>query len=242
MHLGTNVLTFNAGIQETVRRDSSSPVEMNQNLFRQFIYMSTSSFFNLVSASGYAIREAGPFTESGQHSRELAAALNFRVGRPWGKTALVTGWGASDEQFFPVTSEDYYTSAYVGIERRFSERLRVKALAEDLRAWRIFGGKSAIAQALRPAGSIEFSPTRNWSLQASAAYSRNMGSHIYDAVQGGFAVSYAMPFHRGYNDENGKVDLQYPIRFSAGIQQETFFNFTGGQNQQFRPYLRITLF
>ena len=242
MHLGTNVLTFNAGIQETVRRDSLSPVEMNQNLFRQFVYMSTSSFFNMVSASGYAIREAGPFTESGQHSRELAAALNFRVGRPWGKTALVTGWGASDEQFFPVISEDYYTSAYLGIERRFSERLHVKAVAEDLRAWRIFGGKSAIAQALRPAGSVEFSPTHNWSLQASAAYSRNMGSHIYDAVQGGFAVSYAMPFHRGYKDESGRVELQYPIRFSAGIQQEAFFNFTGRQNRQFRPYLRITLF
>jgi len=241
-HLGTNVLTFNAGIQETVRRDSLSPVEMNQNLFRQFLYMSTSSFFNMVSASGYAIREAGPFTESAQHSRLLAGALNFRIGRPWGRTALVTGWGASDEQFSPVISEDYYTSAYLGLEHRFSERLHFRAVAEDLRAWRIFGGKYAIAQALRPAGSVEFSPTRNWSLQASAAYSRNMGSHIYDAVQGGFAISYAMPFHRGYKDERGKVELHYPIRFSAGIQQETFFNFTGGKRDQFRPYLSISLF
>ncbi len=73
----------------------------------------------MVSASGYGIREAGPFTESGQHSRELAAALNFRVGRPWEKTALVTGWGASDEQFFPVTSEDYYTSAYLASNAGF---------------------------------------------------------------------------------------------------------------------------
>ncbi len=62
LHLGTNVLTFNTGIQETVRRDSVSPVQMNQNLFRQFLYVSTSSFFNMVSVSGYAIREAGPFT------------------------------------------------------------------------------------------------------------------------------------------------------------------------------------
>ena len=36
---------------------------MNQNLFRQFVYMSTSSFFNWVSVHGFAIREAGPFTE-----------------------------------------------------------------------------------------------------------------------------------------------------------------------------------
>jgi len=242
LHLGTNVLTFNVGIQETIRRDSLSPVAMNQNLFRQFVYMSTSSFFNLVSVNGYAIREAGPFTESTQRSRDLAGALNFRVGRPWGKTALVTGWGGRDDKFSPVISEDYYTSAYLGIEHRFSQRLQFRVIAEDLRAWRIFGGKSAIAQALRPAGSVEFSPTRNWSVQASAAYSRNMGAHVYDAVQGGFAVSYQMPVHRTFKEEGKEVELQYPIRFSAGMQQETFFNFTGGQNHQFRPYLSITLF
>jgi len=242
IHLGNNVLTFNTGIQETARRDSMSPVQMNQNLFRQFLYMSTSAFFNMVSVSGYAIREAGPFTESALHSRDLAGALNFRVGRPWGKTALVTGWGARDEQFFPVIREFYYTSAYLGVERRVSERLNFRVVAEDLRAWRVEGNRFAIAQALRPAGSVEFAPTRNWSVQASVAYSRNMGFHVYDAVQSGFAVSYAMPVHRGFKDERGEVDLQYPIRFSAGMQQETFFNFTGGQNQQFRPYVRISLF
>jgi|HubBroStandDraft_6_1064221.scaffolds.fasta_scaffold01779_3 tetratricopeptide (TPR) repeat protein len=242
LHLGTNVLTFNTGIQETVRRDSVSPVAMNQNLFRQFLYLSTSSFFNIISVSGYAIREAGPFTESAQHSRELASALNFRVGRPWGKTALVSGWGARDDRFSPVISEDYYASAYIGLERKFSQRLQITAIAEDLRAWRIFGGQAAIAQALRPAGSAQFAATRNWSVQASVAYSRNMGSHVYDAVQSGFAISYAMPIHRAYRDEGREVELQYPIRFSAGMQQETFFNFTGGQNQEFRPYLRITLF
>ncbi len=242
LHLGTNVLTFNTGIQETVRRDSVSPVQMNQNLFRQFLYMSTSAFFNMVSVSGYAIREAGPFTKSTQHSRQLAGALNFRVGRPWGKTALVTGWGASDQQFAPVFSEDYYTSAYLGLECRVSQRLKFTAVAEDLRAWRVFGGKWAIAQALRPAGSVQFAPTRNWSVQASAAYSRNIGNHVYDAVQGGFAISYATPVHRAFKDDGREVELQYPIRFSAGMQQETFFNFAGGQNRQLRPYVSISLF
>jgi tetratricopeptide (TPR) repeat protein len=242
IHLGTNVLTFNTGIQETVRRDSLSPVAMNQNLLRQFVYMSTSSFFNMVSVSGYALREAGPFTLSSQHSRELAGALNFRVGRPWGKTALVTGWGARDDRFGPVISEDYYTSAYLGIERRISGRVNFTAVAEDLRSWRVQGYSYAIAQALRPAGSVQFAPTRNWSVQMSAAYSRNMGSHVYDAVQSGFAISYAMPVRRTFKDAGREVDLKYPIRFSAGMQQEDFFNFTGGQNQQFRPYLRITLF
>ena len=163
-HLGNNVFTFNTGIQETIRRDSLSPVEMDQNLFRQFVYMSTSSFFNMVSVSGYAIREAGPFTLSNLSSRDLAGALNFRVGHPWGKTALVTGWGSRDEQFFPVIREFYYTSAYLGIEHKMSQRLSFRVLAEDLRAWRVELNKFAIAQALRPAGSVEFSPTRNWSV------------------------------------------------------------------------------
>ncbi len=242
LHLGTNVLTFNAGIQETVRRDSLSPVDMNQNLFRQFLYLSTSSFFNMVSLNGYAIREAGPFTESSQHSRELAAAINFRVGRPWGKTALVTGWGARDDRFSPVISEDYYASAYLGVERRVSGRVSFTVVAEDLRAWRVQGYSYAIAQALRPAGSVQFAPTHNWSLEVSAAYSRNMSAHVYDAVQSGFAISYAMPVHRTFKDASKEVELRYPIRFSAGMQQENFFNFTGGQSQQFRPYLRITLF
>ena len=241
-HLSNNVFTFNTGIQETIRRDSLSPVQMDQNLFRQFLYMSTSSFFNMVSVNGYAIRETGPFTLSNLHSRSLTAALDFRVGRPWGKTALVTGWGALDQQFRPLISEDYYTSAYLGIERRVSERLSFRAVAEDLRAWRVEFNRYAIAQALRPAGSVAFAPTRDWSIQASAAYSRNMGFHAYDAVQTGFAVSYQMPVHRQFKDENQQVELRYPIRFSAGMQQETFFNFTGGQNQQFRPYISVSLF
>jgi hypothetical protein len=69
-----------------------------------------------------------------------------------------------------------------------------------------------------------------------------MGAHVYDAVQSGFAVSYAMPVHRAFKDEGKEVELQYPIRFSAGMQQETFFNFTTGQNRQLRPYVSITLF
>jgi predicted Zn-dependent protease len=241
-HVGNNVFTFNTGIQETIRRDSLSPVQMNQNLFRQFLYMSTSSFLNMVSVSGFAIREAGPFTESNLSSRDLAGSLNFRVGRPWGKTALVTGWGARDEQFFPVIREFYHTSTYVGVERRVSEKLNFRVIAEDLRAWRVEGTQFAIAQALRPAGSVEFSPTRNWSLQASMAYSRNMGFHAYDAVQSGFAISYAMPVHRRFKDESGEVELQYPIRFSAGMQQETFYNFPGTGSQQIRPYVQISLF
>jgi tetratricopeptide (TPR) repeat protein len=242
LRFGKNVLTFNTGIQETVRRDSEDPVAMNQNLFRQFVYLSTSSFFNILSISGYAIHESGPFTESFLRSRDLSAAVDFRIGHPWGSTWFLTGWGARDEQFFPITREFYYTSAYAGVEHRFSERLDLSVLAEDLRAWRVELTQFAISQALRPAARVQFEITRNWSVQGSVAYSRNMGFHAYDAVQSGFAVSYAIPFHRTYRGEGQDVQLTYPIRFSAGLQQEDFYNFNEGSNKQLRPYVSITLF
>ena len=242
IHLGTNVVTFDSGIQGTFRRDSLSPASLNQNLFRVFTYMSTSSFFNAVSVSGFFIRESGPFTDTSLHSRSLVGGVDFRVGEPWGKTALVTGWAASDQQFQPKNIVNYYTSSYVGLERRFSDRWNVRAIAEDLRTWRIVGPRFGIAQALRPAGTVTFRPTRNWNVQVSTAYNNTRGFHVYDAVQNGFAVSYAMPFHRGFQEEGRELPLQYPIRFSAGMQQETFFNFPGAHNQQFRPYFSISLF
>ncbi len=242
VHLGSNVLVFNGGIQATIRRDSESPVQMNQNLLRTFVYVSSSSFFNAVSFSGYAIHETGPFTESNLNSRTLTGALDFRVGTPWGKTALVTGWGMNDQLFSPVNFEDYTTSSYIGLERRFSDRLDIRAIAEDVRAWRTVGTKSGIAQNLRPAGSIEFAPKRNWEIQASSAYSNVRGFHVYDAIQSDIAISYAKPFHRKFSNDLGSFNLKYPIRFSAGIQQETFMNFTAAQNEAVLPYIEISVF
>jgi cation diffusion facilitator CzcD-associated flavoprotein CzcO len=241
-HLGDATLTFNTGLQETIRRDARDPFDMNQNLFRQFVYLSTSSFFNIISVSGYAIREAGPFTESHLHSRELTGQLEFKVGAPWGKTALVTGWGASDLQFSPLIREFYYTSAYLGIERKVSERLNFRVLAEDIRAWRVVDNRWAIAQAIRPAANVAYSPTRNWSVQGSVAYSRGMGFHAYDNVQSGFSVSYAKAVRRDFKADGDAVPLRYPIRFSVGMQQESFYNFTGGNSHQLRPYVSISLF
>lgn len=241
LHVGSNVITFSGGIQTTIRRDSLSPAEMNQNLFRTFIYMNTSSFFNAISATGYLIRESGPFTEINEHSRGLAGAIDFRVGAPWGKTALVTGWGANDQIFTPVNIEDYFTSSYIGLEHRFSERFMVRGIVEDLRAWRVVGGNSAIAQDLRPSASISFSPKRNWNFEASTSFSSTRGFHVYDATQNGFSISYAKPFRRKFRGDSGDVLLQYPIRFAAGMQIESFPNFGNGQNQ-LRPFVQISIF
>ena len=38
LHLGSNSISFNTGLQYTFRRDKTSPLAMNQNIFRQFLY------------------------------------------------------------------------------------------------------------------------------------------------------------------------------------------------------------
>ncbi len=242
VHIGNNVITFNSGIQETLRRDSLQPYAMDQNIFREFTYMSTSSFFHLLSANGYVLHESGPFTEHNENSHALASALNFQVGAPWSRTALITGWGMNDQTFRPVGIEDYYTSSYIGLQHRFGNTIDVKGIVEDLRAWRVVSPRSGIAQALIPSGTVSFSPARNWQVQANAAWTSTRGFHIYDNVKGGATVSWALPFHREFHDEGGDVVLQYPIRFTGGIQQNTFYNFTGAPNQQFRPFVGITIF
>ena len=241
LHFGRNLLAFNGGIQGTIRRDSLQPVQLNQNLFRLFLYGSTNSLFNAVSASGYIIRETGPFTESNLYSRALTGALDFRIGTPWNNTALVTGWGASNVLYTPQTYQAYFTSSYLGFDHRFSEHTDLRAILEDVRAWRIVGTNSAIAQNLRPAATFSFSPRRNWNVLVNSAYSNTRGFHTYDATQSGVSVSYALPFRRRFTDESGPVTLAYPIRFSGGVQDENFFNFTGGQ-QQLRPYIEISIF
>lgn len=242
VHIGDNVLAFTGGVQETIRRDSVSPAAMNQNLFRVFAYLSTSSFFNAVSMNGYLLRETGPFTETQLHSRTLAGAVNFRVGAPWSKSALLTGWGVNDQWFKQANIENYYSSSYVGIEHSFSHDINVQGILDYERAWRGFGPRWGIAQALRPAVGVDFSPARNWTVHVSGAYSNNRGFHVYDAVQSGIHVSYSWPFRRLFNATSGEVAVQYPIQFSAGLQQETFYNFPGPQSRQFRPYVQINIF
>ncbi len=247
IRLGTNVVTLNSGIQGTLRRDSLSPVQLNQNLFRAFTYFSTNSFFNAVSTNGFVSGEFGPFTETPVSERSLAAAVNFRVGAPWSRTALVTGWGLNHQRFPSPqlgNSENFFTSSYIGLTRRFGTRLGVEAIVEDLRAWRVVPFSplhSAISQALRPAATVDFSPTPRWNIEASSSYENTRGFHVYDVTQNGISVSYSRPLGRTFNEETGEIRLKYPIRVSAGMRQETFLNFTGGQNQ-FRPYVSVTLF
>jgi hypothetical protein len=260
VHFGSNAVTFNSGVQGTLRRDSLSPVELNQNLFRAFTYFTSTSFLDAVSVNGFISAEFGSFTELPLKGRALIGAINFRVGAPWGKTALITGWGINDQRFTTQrpqqigNSEDYFTSSYIGLTRRFSTHLSAEAIVEDVRAYRIAAPfqvngvvpdapeLSAISQGLRPAATIDFTPTRNWDIQASTSYESTRGFHVYDMTQNGISLSYTRPFDRTFNDKTGKIHLRYPIRLSGGIREETFPNFTGAKSTQFRPYVSITIF
>ncbi len=237
---GVNVF-LNPGIQFTVRRDHISPVDMNQNLFRQFLYMSTSPIMNWISLSGSLIRESGPFTEQDLHSRDLSASLAFTVGRPWGRTALVTGYGARDVQFGPAIREYYTTDAYVGLQRHFGSSLRLTVLGDYLRSWRVEDENYAIAQAIRPVTQFEYKPSARWTIEGSVAWSQGKGFHSYDNVQSGFLVSYVKPIRGTVRDEGGNVPIAYPLRFSFGLQQQQFYNFSGsGHGNTLLPIVRLS--
>jgi tetratricopeptide (TPR) repeat protein len=243
LRLGSNSISFNGGLQFTVRRDTISPVFMSQNLFRQFLYISTSSFFNWVSVTGSAIREAGPFTDQNQHSRDASANVEFTVGRPWGNTALIAGYSVRDLLFRPIVEEYFNTSTYAGLQHKFGNRLTVAALAEDLRSWRVQTTQYAIAQALLPGGRFDFRATPRWSLQGSFILSRGAGFHAYDNAQSEFLVSYTRPVHGKLNDGAGEVPVAYPMRFSFGVQQQTFYNFPGSsKTTTILPIVHFTLF
>ncbi len=242
LRLGSNSITFNGGLQFTVRRDTISGADMNQNLFRQFLYMSTSSFFNWISVRGSASHETGPFTERDLHSRDLNGNLEFTVGRPWGNTAFIAGYSARDLLFRPAIREYYSTSSYLGVQRNFGKHLTAAILGEYLRSWRVEGNNFAIAQAMLPGARFEYHPNPRWSVQGSFLLSRGEGFHSYDNAQSEFVVSYLRPVHRGLADGEGNLNVAYPTRFSFGIQQQTFYNFSGGSRTAVLPVVRFTLF
>jgi tetratricopeptide (TPR) repeat protein len=241
LHLWANSIAFNGGLQYDIRRDTISPVFMSQNLFRQFLYVSTSSFRNWVSFNGSAIREAGPFTDQNLSSRDLSASAEFTVGRPWGHSSLLAGYTVRDLLFHPLIQEYFNTSSYVGFQQKFGSRLTAAVLAEDLRSWRVQGLEYATAQAFLPGGRFEFRANPRWNVQGSFLLSRGEGFHQYDNAQSEFVVAYTRA-GRGRSGESGAGPLTYPFRLSLGVQQQTFYSFAGGSKSTILPVIHFTLF
>jgi hypothetical protein len=215
---------------------------MSQNLFRQFLYVCTSSFFNWISFTGSAERESGPFIDRDLRSRDAFANIEFTVGRPWGRTSLITGYSVRDLLFRPMVEEYFNTSVYAGLQRKFGNRLTAALLAEDLRSWRVQGTQYAIAQALLPSGRFEFRATPRWSVQGSAVISRGSGFHVYDNVQSQFLVSYVRPLRGRVKDGSMETPVSFPLRFSIGVQQQSFYNFPGSSRNTVLPVVHLTLF
>ncbi|MGH9528442.1 MAG: tetratricopeptide repeat protein [Terriglobales bacterium] len=243
VHLGNNTITFNPGLQFTIRRDTRSPVDLNQDLFRQYLYVNTSSFGNWVSFSGSMIREAGPFTEQNLHSRDAAGTVEFKVGRPWAKTALITGYQGRDVLFRPLIREYYTTATYLGVQQKFGSSWQAAVFAEYLRSWRVQDSLYAIAQAMTPGFRLDYAPfTSHWAVHVNGEWSQGEGFHAYDNVSNQVTVSYMRTVQRSVRDGAADVPVNYPMRFSFGLAQQTFYDFQGKNRNSFVPIVRINLF
>ena len=125
LHLGDAWIAFNTGLQFTIApRQLEAPQYENQNLFRQFVYANSSSFGNWLSFNASLYHEAGPFTATGYklNSNDVGTTLQFTVGRPWGKTALITGYTRRDLTFSPLVRQFFTTSTYAGLQRKFLDK------------------------------------------------------------------------------------------------------------------------
>jgi tetratricopeptide (TPR) repeat protein len=242
LKLGSATFAFNTGLQFTVRRDTESPVELSQNLFRQYLYLSSNALANWLTVQGEAFHETGPFVDQNLHSRENGASVEFIVGRPWGRTQFITAYGARDLLFRPLIREFYSTSSSAGIQHEFSEKMRLAVLGTYIRSWRVQNLSYWIAQAVCPEAQLEWKPTRRWTANGDFVFSRGEGFHDYDNVQSSILISYTRPLRRDVVDHFGRVPVEYPIRFSLGVQNANYFNFTGHNQTILRPVVRLTLF
>jgi hypothetical protein len=242
IRLGGVRFTVTPGLQFTLRRDTLDAFNMNQNLLRQFLYVASSPIGNWLSFSGNVIREAGPFTEQNLHSRDFSGAIDFRLGRPWGKTAFLTGYSGRYLLFRPAIHEYFATSTYAGLERRIGSSLRISAAGEYLRAWRVEGDQFAIAQTLRPKFGLDFQAGPHWSFSAVGSWSQGEGFHSYDNVTTGFLVSYVREVRAAWKDGVETTSVAYPMRLSFGVEQQTFYSFPGQGRTAIVPVVRFKLF
>ena len=247
IHLGNAWIALNTGLQFTIRRDTSAPQYENQNLFRQFVYANSSSFGNWLSFNASMYHEAGPFTATGYplNSNDLGTTLQFTVGRPWGNTALITGYTRRNLTYSPLVRQYFTTSTYAGLQRKFFDRkLTASLLAEYIRAFRVQDTLWATAHVLRPVGTVQYNMNPSWSLSGQFAYEGGASFQDYNNAYGSFYISYVRPFHRSFSDDAGDYKIAYPLQFSLGIEAEQFPDFTGTAKSGtlIRPVIRLSIF
>jgi hypothetical protein len=144
--------------------------------------------------------------------------------------------------FGPSVHEYYTTTTYAGIESQFGTNLTVLAAADYLRAWRVEGTQWAIAQTLRPRGGVDVKINEHWAISANGAWSHGEAFHAYDTVDAGVLVSYVREMRANRRDGVESASISYPMRFSFGVQQQTFYDFPGHSHVAVVPVVRFTLF
>ncbi|HXB22924.1 MAG TPA: tetratricopeptide repeat protein [Candidatus Solibacter sp.] len=243
LRIGSARFVLTPGVEFTLRRDTEAPVNFNQQLFRQFLYLSSSPLLNWLTVRGSAIHETGPFSRQNLHSRDLGSSVEFEVGRPWGRNAFITGYSVRDLLFRPLVREYFTTATWAGFEHKFGQKFTVTGLGKYIRSWRVQDLSFTTAQILVPGARFEFKPNDRWTVNGAFDLTRGEGFHIYDNFQSGFLISYMRPIRRSFDDGSGGIAVDYPLRISFGMQQQSFSNFTGqGSNASFRPVIRISLF
>jgi hypothetical protein len=101
----------------------------------------------------------------------------------------------------------------------------------------------ALAQALLPGARFEFRASPRWNVQGSFLLSRGMGFHQYDNAQTEFLVSYTRAMRGSVRDGVGETPVAHPMRFSFGLQQQTFYDFGGtGNRTTLLPVVHFSLF
>jgi hypothetical protein len=148
-----------------------------------------------------------------------------------------------DLLFHPQVREFFTTDTWAGIEHKFGQKASIAGLASYIRSWRVQDQAFATAQILVPGARFELKPNDRWKFNATADFTRGEGFHLYDNVQSGFLISYVRPMRRSMSDTTGPLPVDYPIRFSIGLQQQSFYNFTGnGRTSAFAPVFQISIF
>ena len=174
---------------------------------------------------------------------DLAATVEFRVGRPWGHTYFVTGYYVRDILYRPQVSEYFTTSSWAGLERQFGQKATVTFLAKYIRSWRVQQVEFATAQVLVPGARFEYKPAERWTVSAAFDLSHGEGFDLYNNYQTGFMVSYTKPLRRTVSDGGVPLGVDYPLSFSFGMQQQSFYNYNGvGRSTFLRPVVSVSLF
>ena len=149
MRLGSVRFTITPGLQFTLRRDTLDPRVIEPELVPARHLPGEAARLVI----GYRFRKAwsgkrGHLPSRICTPRDFSAAIEFRLGRPWAKTAFLTGYTGRDLLFRPSIHEYFGTSTYAGVERKFGgkhPRNRDRRILEG-----VAGGGNTSSQLRRP--------------------------------------------------------------------------------------------